>query len=158
MLLGRRNPRPLFEVFNANTDGLLIVEDVQLRQDQRIGSRHLNGVAGRHCVEPAASSRAAGRGAILASFRAQALPLIPIFPAEAAILDRCVPVYEDYPGWMESTVEAHSLDDLPPRAREYIGHLEHIIGKPAWIISTGPGREDTIEIHDPFSVPEERRV
>ncbi|MEE9240289.1 MAG: adenylosuccinate synthase [bacterium] len=83
---------------------------------------------------------------------------ITIFPAEATILERCVPVYEDYPGWMESTVEAHSLDDLPPRAREYIGHLEHIIGKPVWIISTGPGREDTIEIHDPFSVPEERRV
>jgi adenylosuccinate synthase len=83
---------------------------------------------------------------------------ITVFPAEAAILEQCVPVYEDFPGWLAPTAGTRSLDDLPSRAREYIGHLERIIGKPVWIISTGPGREDTIEIHNPFSVFEEPKV
>lgn len=83
---------------------------------------------------------------------------ITVFPAEASILERCIPVYEEFPGWKQSTAGTRSLDELPDRAREYISHLERIVGRPVWIISTGPGREDTIEICDPFSIPEETGV
>jgi adenylosuccinate synthase len=30
-----------------------------------------------------------------------------------------------------------------------------LTGKPIWMISTGPDREDTIEVRNPFSVIEE---
>ncbi len=80
---------------------------------------------------------------------------ITLFPAEASILDRCEPVYEEFPGWREPTVGAQRLGDLPPRAREYLDQIERLAGRPIWLISTGPGREDSIEIRNPFSAIKE---
>lgn len=62
-----------------------------------------------------------------------------------------VPVYETVPGWTESTVGARSLDELPGAARDYISMIETIVGAPIDIISTGPDRNETIILHDPFS-------
>jgi len=61
------------------------------------------------------------------------------------------PIYEELPGWSESTSGAKSLDDLPPNARNYIKYIEDIVGVPVDIVSTGPDREDTIILHHPFS-------
>src|SRR6056300_118111 len=54
------------------------------------------------------------------------------------------PIYEDLPGWTESTVGAKSLDELPENARAYIRYIESAIEVPVDIISTGPDREETI--------------
>jgi adenylosuccinate synthase len=65
-------------------------------------------------------------------------------PANIRVLERCVPVYEDWPGWMTSTKEAASWDDLPPKAQAYLRRLEELTGVPIGILSVGPRRESTV--------------
>lgn len=60
------------------------------------------------------------------------------------------PIYEDLPGWTESTVGAKSLDELPENARAYIRYIESAVEVPVDIISTGPDREETIILRHPF--------
>ena len=64
---------------------------------------------------------------------------------------RCVPVYEDMPGWSESTEGARNWADLPANAIKYIRRVEELIGCPVALVSTSPEREDTILVTDPFS-------
>jgi adenylosuccinate synthase len=63
---------------------------------------------------------------------------------------RVQPVYEDLPGWDEDITAARSLSDLPENARAYIRRLEELVGVPVGILSTGPGREQTMILSDPF--------
>ena len=60
------------------------------------------------------------------------------------------PVYEDMPGWSESTVGAKTLAELPANARAYIKRIEEVTGAPIDIISTGPDRNETIVLRHPF--------
>ncbi len=60
------------------------------------------------------------------------------------------PVYEDLPGWRESTVGATSLQALPENARRYLRRLEELAGVPIDIVSTGPDREQTIMLRHPL--------
>ena len=62
----------------------------------------------------------------------------------------CKPVYEEWPGWQESTVGVTSYDDLPGNAKTYLGRMQELAGVPIDIISTGPGREQTIIRQHPF--------
>ena len=62
----------------------------------------------------------------------------------------CKPVYEEWPGWQESTVGVTSYDDLPSNAKTYLGRMQELAGVPIDIISTGPGREQTIIRQHPF--------
>ncbi|SFG74433.1 adenylosuccinate synthase [Neptunomonas qingdaonensis] len=62
------------------------------------------------------------------------------------------PIYEELPGWSDSTVGAQSLADLPVAARNYITRLEELLETPVDIISTGPDRIETIVLRDPFTV------
>lgn len=63
---------------------------------------------------------------------------------------RLTPVYEELPGWKTNTVGAKRLDDLPAAARAYLERIEETVGAPVDIISTGPDREETIVLRDPF--------
>ena len=65
--------------------------------------------------------------------------------------DKPVPVYEELPGWEESTVGIKSMDGLPANARAYLKHIEDACGVPIDIVSTGPDRVDTIVLRDPFA-------
>ena len=60
------------------------------------------------------------------------------------------PIYEEMPGWSESTVGAQTLEELPANARAYIKRLEVLIKAPIDIISTGPDRIETIVLRHPF--------
>jgi adenylosuccinate synthase len=73
-----------------------------------------------------------------------------ILPVGAEELERCEPIYEEVPGWKESTVALTHLDQLPDVARAYLERIEAICGVPIDLISTGPGREDTIVLRHPF--------
>ena len=69
------------------------------------------------------------------------------------IVDRfadCKPVYEDMPGWSESTVGATRYDQLPENAQKYLARITELCEVPVDIISTGPGREQTIIKTNPF--------
>jgi adenylosuccinate synthase len=61
------------------------------------------------------------------------------------------PVYEEMPGWSESTLGAKTLEDLPAAARAYIKRVEELVGAPIDIISTGPDRNETIVLRHPFA-------
>ena len=63
---------------------------------------------------------------------------------------RVSPVYEDIPGWSQSTAGARSWADLPAEAVKYIRRVEELIRCPVALVSTSPEREDTILVRDPF--------
>tara|TARA_R110002110_G_scaffold415781_1_gene655664 strand:+ start:15326 stop:16618 length:1293 start_codon:yes stop_codon:yes gene_type:complete len=65
--------------------------------------------------------------------------------------DHLEPIYEELPGWSESTFGVKSLDELPDNARAYIRYIEEKIEAPVDIISTGPDREETIILTHPFA-------
>jgi adenylosuccinate synthase len=72
-------------------------------------------------------------------------------PVGAEELSTCEPVYEELPGWGESTSGARSLAELPANAQAYLDRLAELTGVPIAMISTGPDREETILLDDPFA-------
>jgi len=73
-----------------------------------------------------------------------------ILPVGAEELDGCEPIYEEVPGWKESTVGLVRYEQLPAAARDYLKRIEEICSVPIDIISTGPDREQTIVRRHPF--------
>ncbi len=74
------------------------------------------------------------------------------FPTSLEALENAVPVYEDMPGWNEDISACRTWDDLPEKAQRYFERIEELLGVPVCTISVGPGREQTIERIDPFSI------
>ncbi|MAN13396.1 MAG: adenylosuccinate synthase [Dinoroseobacter sp.] len=72
-------------------------------------------------------------------------------PTAAEQQARCVPVYEEMPGWSETTEGARSWADLPANAIKYVRRVEELIQCPVAMLSTSPEREDTILVTDPFA-------
>lgn len=72
-------------------------------------------------------------------------------PTDADSYDGLVPVYEEMPGWTESTIGATSLEQLPANARAYVKRIEELIGAPIDIVSTGPDRNETIVLRHPYA-------
>jgi len=65
-------------------------------------------------------------------------------------LTNCEPVYETLPGWSENTAKVKKFEQLPNNAVNYIKKLEELSGVPVHIISTGPDRDETVIIQNPF--------
>ncbi|MEQ8289278.1 MAG: adenylosuccinate synthase [Gammaproteobacteria bacterium] len=76
---------------------------------------------------------------------------VEIPPIGAEAFDECVPVYEEHQGWKSSTVGVTKYDELPELARRYLDRLAELTGVPVAIISTGPDRNETIILENPFS-------
>ena len=72
-------------------------------------------------------------------------------PIGADAYEQCKPVYIDMPGWSESTVGIKTYDALPATAKAYIKKIEEVVGVPVDIISTGPDRNETIVLRQPFA-------
>jgi len=73
-----------------------------------------------------------------------------LLPAGAEDAARCEPVYEDLPGWSESTVGVRRFEDLPKNARAYLERIEALCEISVDMISTGPDRAETIVRRHPF--------
>ena len=71
-------------------------------------------------------------------------------PAHSADQAAVEPIYEEMPGWSESTESARSWNDLPGNAVKYVRRIEELIQCPVALLSTSPEREDTILVTDPF--------
>ena len=69
------------------------------------------------------------------------------FPIDTFRLERCVPVYEEIPGWQESTAGVTRWDDLASGAKRYMNRIEELIEVRASLISTGPHRDETITVN-----------
>lgn len=74
---------------------------------------------------------------------------IPACQIEQAAL---TPVYETVLGWKESTYGARRWGDIPAQAVKYVRMIEELIEAPVALLSTSPERDDTILMHDPFSM------
>ncbi|MGA9411088.1 MAG: adenylosuccinate synthetase, partial [Roseobacter sp.] len=72
-------------------------------------------------------------------------------PTAADHQARCTPIYEEMPGWSESTEGARSWADLPANAIKYVRRVEELIECPVALLSTSPERDDTILVTDPFA-------
>ncbi len=73
-----------------------------------------------------------------------------ILPFGAELLSECQPVYEEMPGWKDSTVGITRFDELPLAARNYLDRMQAVCGVPIDIVSTGADREHTIVRRNPF--------
>ena len=76
--------------------------------------------------------------------------IITVSPTAAEGYEEITPVYETLPGWSEKTVGATKREELPANAIAYIKRIEEVTGIPVDIISTGPDRNETIILVNPF--------
>lgn len=67
-------------------------------------------------------------------------------PANVRVLERCQPVYEEFPGWLTSTRDVKRVSDLPPKALAYIKTLARLTETPVGMLSFGPQRERTLSL------------
>ncbi|MEX8502332.1 MAG: adenylosuccinate synthase [Leptothrix ochracea] len=75
---------------------------------------------------------------------------IDILPLDADEIVNCVPVYETFPGWTETTFGVTEWDKLPLNARRYLERVQAFIGAPIDMVSTGPDRDHTILLRHPY--------
>ena len=66
--------------------------------------------------------------------------------------DNPTPIYEEVPGWTASTVGAKTMAELPDNALKYIEKIEQACEVSIDFVSTGPDREDTIQLRNPFEL------
>lgn len=71
-------------------------------------------------------------------------------PSDADSYTGLEPVYEEMPGWSESTLGIQTVEGLPAAAQAYIKRIEELVGAPIDIISTGPDRNETIILRQIF--------
>ena len=76
---------------------------------------------------------------------------IDIMPAGADAVAECEPIYEEFPGWKESTFGVQKWEDLPESAQRYLTRLAEVAGAPIAVVSTGPDRVQTILRANPFT-------
>ena len=71
-------------------------------------------------------------------------------PSSVALLNQVEPIYEEHPGWLASTTEARTIEDLPEAAQRYVRRLSQLIGARLAMISVGPSREQVIMLQEIF--------
>ena len=71
-------------------------------------------------------------------------------PMDVNIFYESKPVYEEMPGWDTPVKGIRTYGDLPLNAKSYLKRLEELIQAKIDIISTGPERENTIVLKNPF--------
>jgi adenylosuccinate synthase len=65
-------------------------------------------------------------------------------------LERVEPVYEEMDGWKTDLRVAQGISDLPVQARAYLRRLEELTGTRIGMVSTGPDRNETLGVVNPF--------
>ena len=119
-------------------DAAAVRQAVQLSGMDGIALTKLDVLDGLDALEVCTGYRIGGR----------MLSRLPASQAEQAAVE---PVYERLEGWSESTAGATGWAQLPATAIKYVRRVEELIGCPVAMLSTGPDREDTIAMCDPFA-------
>jgi adenylosuccinate synthase len=88
---------------------------------------------------------------IAVSYKDKAGNILEYPPQAAEDYDNMEPVYEDVPGWSESTEDCTSIEALPENARAYVRRIEALLGVPIDLLSTGPERDAMVVLRDPFA-------
>ncbi|MFO0551582.1 MAG: adenylosuccinate synthase [Polyangiaceae bacterium] len=66
-------------------------------------------------------------------------------------LDNVKPIYETLPGWSEPIGAARLIGDLPPAAAALVRRIEEYTQIPAFLVSVGARRDETITVRELFS-------
>ncbi len=74
-----------------------------------------------------------------------------VLPFGADAVESLEPVFEEMPGWSESTFGVRRWEGLPANARRYLERLSALVGAPIDMVSTGPERDETILVRHPFA-------
>ncbi len=72
-------------------------------------------------------------------------------PLGADQYEACHAITEEMPGWTGTTAGVTKFDDLPENAKAYIKRIEELVGVKVTILSTGPDRDETIVLENPFA-------
>lgn len=72
-------------------------------------------------------------------------------PLGADQYQECHAVFEEMPGWTETTAGVTDFNALPGNAKAYINRIEQLVGVKITILSTGPDRDETIILEHPFT-------
>ncbi len=64
--------------------------------------------------------------------------------------EHCEPVYEELPGWMESTAGITEYSALPQAAQDYLDRMQALLDVSIDLISTGADRDQTIVLKHPY--------
>ena len=74
------------------------------------------------------------------------------YPIKAIGEHNVVPILEELPGFDKKEVtQARTFDELPENAQKFVIRLCEIIGVRPYAIGVGPGRDEVIEMHNPFT-------
>ena len=71
-----------------------------------------------------------------------------VMPMTQSDFHHAKPIYEYLDGWHEDISGARHFEDLPEKAQAYVHRLEELIGCRISGIGVGPGREQSVAIHD----------
>lgn len=71
-------------------------------------------------------------------------------PASLAGQARAKPLFERCKGWSRPVKGLKRFSDLPKEARGFVERIEVLAGAPLSLITTGPERDDTIVLRNPF--------
>jgi len=71
---------------------------------------------------------------------------IDYFPANIEDVKRCKPIYKEFKGWNNISIESNKYNDLPKEAQQYLKFIQKELKIPISILSVGPGRMETIEV------------
>lgn len=67
-------------------------------------------------------------------------------PALMEDWDKCEPIYEEVPGWMQDTTHCTTWEELPDACKAYVKRFGEIIGCPVASVGVGPNREQTLTV------------
>jgi adenylosuccinate synthase len=118
-------------------DGVIAREAVRLNGINGLAITKLDVLSGQPTLKLATSYEADGKK-------------MTALPGNIKTLAKLKPVYENLAGWSEEITQASSVDDLPAKARDYVKRIEEFTETPAYILSVGPGREQTMLLRNPF--------
>ncbi|MFQ6759773.1 MAG: adenylosuccinate synthase [Deltaproteobacteria bacterium] len=118
-------------------DGVIAREAVRLNGINGLAITKLDVLSGQPTLKLATSYEADGKK-------------LTAMPGNIKTFAKMQPVYENLAGWSEEISQARSVDDLPSKARDYVKRIEEFTETPAYILSVGPGREQTMLLNNPF--------
>ena len=69
-------------------------------------------------------------------------------PLTQSEFHHATPIFETMPAWDEDITDCKTFEDLPQKAQDYVRRLEELSGARFSYIGVGPGRDQTIVLHD----------
>ena len=118
-------------------DGVIAQEAVRLNGINGLAITKLDVLSGQQKLKMATSYDAQGKN-------------LTALPSNINTYEQMQPIYEELEGWQEEIDQVTNIDDLPTKARDYVKRIEDFTETPAYIVSVGPGREQTMLLKNPF--------